>query len=119
MTTEEMIFVMNAYSNGKKIEFRRMNENNWNKTDLPVWDWAHFDYRVRPEPKYAPYDSVEEIDKDKWIVTKDGMAAYRIGAMDTGDDTVYLVSYDWIDLKELFEHYVYEDGTPCGKLVEA
>lgn len=116
--TKYMISVMQACEEGKKIEYRTWGGSDWWIAERPLWNWNNYEYRIKPEPKYVPYDSVSEVDKDKWVVSKDTMAAYRIVAIDRCDCTVYLGGLDWVDLKELFELYHYEDGTLCGKKVE-
>lgn len=72
-TIEEMIAVMKAFIEGKKIEYVSViaNEKIWNLTENPLWNWAIKDYRVKPEPHYVPYDSVVEVDRDKWVRRKD------------------------------------------------
>ena len=62
MTTEEIrdaAKVMEAYANGKKIQFRK-GINEWINTPYPLFNWDKFTYRVKPEPKYRPFESQEE-----------------------------------------------------------
>lgn len=116
MTTREKIVVMQAYEDGKEIEFRSAyTEEEWVRCFKAVWNWAEFDYRIKPEPEYVPYDSVTEVDKDKWVKGKASGRLYRIIEIDPSDNTVYLDG-EWYNLRELFKGY--KDGTPCGKKVE-
>lgn len=117
--TKYMISVMQAYEDGKEIEFRCRKDDAWSACPIPTWNWQHWDYRVKPEPKYVPYDSVEEVEKDKWFKNKFNDILSRIMGLDANDSdsSVRLVS-GWCSLKDLFEYYTYEDGTPCGKKVE-
>lgn len=122
MTTKEKIVVMQAYEDGKKIQWliKGEYEDNWkdiSPSREPIWNWPECDYRIKPEPKYVPYDSVSEVKKHKWVLHKGNKVLYRIIAIDSKDSTVQL-AIGWFNLKELFEYYTYEDGTPCGKLVE-
>lgn len=53
--TERAIEVMQAYLDGKPIEYQRngMSPEFWiavNKYPEPRWDWGMFDYRVKPDP---------------------------------------------------------------------
>lgn len=119
MTTGEMIAVMQAFEDGKEIECMHKDGNIWLRVEHPVWDWPHCDYRIKPEPKYVPYNNVSEVEKGKWIVNKNGSITGQIGAINDFDGTVYLLGYGgWKKLDTLFLNYTYEDGTPCGKLVE-
>lgn len=56
MTTQEMIAVLRAYENGKKVQLNRRNRDyHW--TDCQwghgkeIWDFSSFDYRVKPKPR--------------------------------------------------------------------
>jgi len=52
-TLAEKIEVMQAALDGKEIELVRvvgMSGDNFHYTDTPMFDWASFDYRVKPEP---------------------------------------------------------------------
>lgn len=121
MTIPEMINVMKACEEGKTIQCSYRGENAWIGAANPIWDWDKYDYRIKPEPKYVPYDNISEVDKDKWIKSKSNDILSRIMALDArdSDSSVELRHYGWCSLKELFEYYTYEDGTPCGKKVEA
>lgn len=117
MTIKDMTEVMQAYEEGKKIQFTRKNEDDWSDiVGEPTWNWNHYRYRIKTEPKYVPYDSVSEVDRDKWVKDKTDGILSRIVGLDPIDNAVQF--YGWCSLKELFERYTYEDGSPCGKKVE-
>ena len=44
------IAVMQGAADAKEIQFRLRGESNrWEKTpDVPLWNWAYYDYRVKP-----------------------------------------------------------------------
>lgn len=44
------IGVMQAFKEGKVIEYRNMLGSWYSSTD-PMWNWDKYDYRVKPEPK--------------------------------------------------------------------
>ena len=48
-TLDEMIAVMQAAREGKKIEYRVYKEEKWYEHSHPEWDWTSYDYRVAPE----------------------------------------------------------------------
>lgn len=49
-TTEQMIEVMQAFADGKTIQYRLRNkEGNWWDIKEPMWAWDTSDYRVKPE----------------------------------------------------------------------
>ena len=51
--TKKAIEVMQAYVDGKQIQFKGFANNDypWNDIDDPTWDLGELAYRVKPEPK--------------------------------------------------------------------
>jgi hypothetical protein len=47
MTSDEIIEVVTAFKNGQAIECANRGQNNWG-TGGPTWNFAEFDYRVKP-----------------------------------------------------------------------
>lgn len=132
MTTKEMIEIMQAYEDGKKIESRQVfldEDEPWVDESCPSWNWVGFEYRVKPELKYRPYKDTAEMIADLrergrvwfalsmpliWIRDTDGcswlVTVYR-------HEVVHLSNGICLDMKYLLEDYTYLDGTPCGKEV--
>ena len=50
-TLDEKIKIMQAYKDGKTIEYKEGREKKWKTTTTPVWDWYNWDYRIKEEPK--------------------------------------------------------------------
>lgn len=54
-TLKGKIAVMQAAEAGKPLQIRRRFEekDEWseNEVGLTGWDWVHWDYRIRPEPR--------------------------------------------------------------------
>jgi hypothetical protein len=48
--TAEAIKVMQAYVDGADVEFTR-NGQGWDAAANPAWDWAEFNFRIKPKPK--------------------------------------------------------------------
>lgn len=46
-TIEEKIAIMQAFADGKEIEYLFGINQNWIKCHQPLWDWVHRDYRVK------------------------------------------------------------------------
>lgn len=125
MTTNEMIAVMQAYADGKEIEFRSAyTKEEYVKCFNATWNWAEFDYRIKHDPKpeseYVPYDNVKEVDRDRWVYNKNRRSLHRIGGIGCEDDnTILIIGDGWKSLDKLFRDYTYEDGSICGKKAEA
>lgn len=51
MTNSEIIAIVTAYTEGKKIEFRECRTSIWApiKTHHFLWDFRQYDYRIEPE----------------------------------------------------------------------
>ena len=48
---ESMIEVLQAYKDGKKIEYRIIGSTQWSAIDDPQWHFKGCEYRIAPEPK--------------------------------------------------------------------
>lgn len=49
--TKACIEVMQAYVDGKEIQLRTNQHNEWLTINSPSWDWAAWEYRIKPAPK--------------------------------------------------------------------
>lgn len=52
MSINEMIEILNAYKEGKQIECRfkdRTMRDSWSYIQKPDWNWALYEYRIKPE----------------------------------------------------------------------
>ena len=126
---DEMIEVMQAYKNGEQIEFCYTDEviKVWEDTNgKPLWNWGDTDYRVKPKPKYVPFDTPDEfleaqrvhgevlVDKKNGVkmtayVNKNGIVACAKFFSNT-----WMVS----SLQNILRDYRFKDGTPCGKIID-
>ena len=48
--TEEAIKVMQAWIEGKTIQYRSYRHTEWVELTSPIWDWDCGEYRIKPEP---------------------------------------------------------------------
>lgn len=134
-TTKEKIEVMKAYEEGKVIECRSsgLGWKEWILPQEPAWNWAECDYRVKEEPKYRPYESIEELINDFcersyakrspmgepyiWVKNKETGIKDLITGFDEKSVTVR-IGVSWYSENLIFEDYTYLDGSPCGKKIE-
>ena len=120
MKVSEQIAIMKAYENGKTIEQKRFDGTEWNSIvhveDFP-FDFVANEYRIKPECKYRPYESIEEAFEDAkrhgfWLKHKlSGRICFLTSFLEERN-TIYINSratvcglndYVWLD-----------DGSPCG-----
>lgn len=130
-TTKEKIEVMTAYEEGKKIELYDYDTEEWRELKNDVgWDWIHFDYRVKEEPKYRPYKDTEEMINDFcersgakrskmgepfiWVKYKAEVNIAKCMITSFTDNFAYTPSRKY-SLSELFDDFTYCDGSPIGK----
>lgn len=134
-STKEKIEVMKAYTEGKKIEIKSKQDKNdeWGDIRYSNWDWANYEYRIKPEkkePTYRPYKSQGELLTDFWAKNEKEKIASIFGGLwlkDKENGTEYLVtalnhigSLDiklgetWFTYEQAFERLVYLNDTPFG-----
>lgn len=123
-TTAEKIEIMQAFEQGEAVEFKPNDRSNWDDMDPtlnPPWDWWGTDYRIKSKPVgsgYRPFESMDEFypHRNKWLVGKIERHYGRPVGFD--DEQLYGADGVRITYSELTEHFTFEDGTPCGVLVE-
>lgn len=139
MTREEIkeaAKVMEAYADGKKVQKQDIN-GLWIDCDNPMFDWASFNYRIKPGPKYGPFETQEECWNEMlkhqpfgWIYNKNDSCYYCIISVDEdkielspemqphSETTIkeYYMENSYIDFVTALEDYEYTfaDGTPFG-----
>lgn len=133
---KDLIDIMKSWEEGKTIQY--LHDDDWRDVayNNPLWGLNNT-YRIKPEPEYIPFDSVQELidawdrkypqNKNRpegtmpliWIENK----AYK--------GTVFLITAYYFErdmhdadvgtneadytLKELFEDYTFADGSIIGK----
>ena len=120
MTTEETrkaVKVMEAYANGKKIQYLN-GIDGWVDTSLPLFNWAKHFYRVKPEPKYRLFVSQEECWQEMhkhpdlgWVAAQDSKVIYHINIV--GDGYIHIDGSS-VDFSTAYSEYEFLDGTPFG-----
>jgi hypothetical protein len=56
----ECIKVMQAYIEGKQIQYVDSETEDWADIESPIWNWDTYDYRIKPEPEYRPFKDADE-----------------------------------------------------------
>ena len=124
MKVSEQIAIMKAYEDGKTIEQKRFDRTEWESIvyveDFP-FDFVSNEYRIKPEDKYRPYESVEQAFTDAkkhgfWLKHKlSGRICFLTSFLEERN-TIYINSratvcglddYVWLD-----------DGSPCGVKID-
>lgn len=118
---KELLPIIQAFVKGKTIEFRERGCTLWTESFSPIFNFAIFEYRIKPEPKYRPFKDAEECWAEMykhepfgWVNTKDkGIRLCMSGLNQKSAFTQVGYKYD-----EAFDEFIFADGTPFGVKVE-
>ena len=121
MKVSEQIAIMIAYQDLKTIEQKRFDRTEWESIVYDEnfqFNFSEYEYRIKPVPKYRPYESVDEAFNEAekhgfWVKCKNKESLCTIhdfGVGICGD--LYINGYD--ALKFLNDFVWHDDGSPCG-----
>ena len=59
--------ILQAFSEGKTIQWKYIKGNTslWWDDNNPTFEISDFDYRIKPEPKYRPFNNAREYERNK------------------------------------------------------
>jgi hypothetical protein len=70
----EAAAVMQAYVDGEEVQYspkRGKGSSFWTTTDKPLWNWEHYDYRIKPAKTLRPW-TADEVPLGAWLRSKEG-----------------------------------------------
>lgn len=126
MTHDEIIAVIQAHKEGKPIEWLS-KKSKWKSCEQVSLEIIlhniinnEINYRIAPEPpkpEYVPFESMEEFmpHRNKWFKLKAKTIIMQITGI--GDNGI-MIGVEYFSWENAFLTLTFEDGTPCGKLVE-
>ena len=119
---QDRIDLMQAYVDGKQIQFYSRLEDKWVDTIDP--SWSQFNrYRIKPEPNYRPFRNVEECWQEMqkhqpfgWIKDKEDGHYTMVTTVDAAEGGKCIsISGDHLwTLAETMNIFTFVDGTPFG-----
>ena len=122
MTREEVadcIKVMQAYVEGKQIQYVDSETEDWTNIESPTWNWDIYDYRIKPRPNYRPFKDADECWQEMqkhqpfgWLREKKRNVRTQIGFMNT--EGIQGTSGGSSNYKAFFDCFNFADGTPFG-----
>ena len=121
MKVSEQIAIMKAYEDGKSIERRALFTSEWKSIDNInnyQFNFAEYEYRINPVPKYRPYESVDEAFNEAekhgiWMQNVDRMYLRFIdGFHKNKNSDIFICDYCVDDILDMFVWA--DDGSPCG-----
>ena len=116
----ELLPIIQAYAEGKEIEIFDKTMKMWETAMLPHFDCDPNIYRIKPEPKYRPFKDAKECWQE---MQKHQPFGYTYDWFNNIRDSITKVattgvSYDSptvvISFEEIFDRFVFADGTPFG-----
>lgn len=127
--TKERIAVMQAYVDGKQIQWER-SDGKWAYVPEPSWS-VNANYRIKPEPEYRPFKDADECWQEMlkhqpfgWVKTIANIPElHNISAIFPSAEFPVLLGIDleWdeareysLKLSEMYDLFTFADGTPFG-----
>lgn len=126
---QKLFPILEAIKEGKTIQFKDSDE--WR--DINGDDEGFYlntlveetdKYRIKPEPKYRPFENAEECWKEMrkyepfgWVIKKSNDREYNIQSVLIKEDVLYIRS-SYVELVIAFNDYNFADGIPFGVKVE-
>lgn len=120
--TAERIKIMQAYVDGKRIQYAEDDTDVWHNIDEPDW-YSDYNYRIKPEPRYRPFKDAEECWQEMlnhqpfgWVLFLGSIKNLRFRACISAvyNTTVEISDRPQYDFKDAFEGFTFADGTPFG-----
>ena len=122
---KEFYPILQAYAEGKVIECRTKPSaiegtdvpNEWQEMKV-IEFWGNIEYRIKPEPKFRPFNNKEECWKEMlrhnplgWFKDKKAKEFFALNCISDKDPNIKTYEY-------LFNDCVFMDGSICGVIVE-
>lgn len=121
MKVSEQIAIMTAYLDCKTIEVKRHDRTEWESIVYDEdfqFDFVMNEYRIKPECKYRPYESVEEAFNEAekhgfWVKSKDKYSLCFIDSFElAGNGDIYI---GHCHAGAFIEKFLWlDDNSPCG-----
>lgn len=115
---KELLPIIQAFAEGKTIEFRTNSISKWIETTTPNFDLLH-EYRIKPEPKYRPFRTKEECWNEMlkhqpfgWMKSK-FLKHFKYIVHITDNSCVFVHSFG-ITFEDMYKECTFADGTPFG-----
>lgn len=128
--TAERIKIMQAYVDGKRIQYAEDDTDVWHNIDEPDW-YSDYEYRIKPEPEYRPFKDADECWQEMlkhepfgWVKAIANIPElHNISAIFPSAEFPVLLGIDLeegeareysLKLSEMYDLYTFADGAPFG-----
>ncbi len=111
---KDLLPIIQAFAEGKVIQIRTNSISKWIETTTPTFDLLH-EYRIKPEPKYRPFENGEECLKEMFKHQPYGWVKYKeTKSLITEVSPICVTIGKNYYFKEAKEVFTFTDGTPFG-----
>lgn len=115
---KELLPIVQAFAEGKQIEIKTKEGKSWStleEDDIQYLDFKKCDFRIKPEPKYRPFNDAEEcwtemLKHQPVGYIKDENDVYNIVKI-RGNSII--IGYTYYNYTEALG-FTFIDGTPFG-----
>lgn len=111
---KELLPIITAFTEGKPIEVM-ITSGRWIEMDNPIFNDDPKKYRIKPEPKYRPFNNTEECWQEMQKHSPFGWVKYK---SERSKYSIYCNVDNNADFEADFDDYEFSDGTPFGTLKE-
>ena len=114
---KEILPIMEAYLKGKTVQIK--SKDKWADLHEPGFCASIDKYRIKPEPKYRPFENQEEC----WQEMQKHQPFGWVKRIDTGNfehiksvcqETIEFIVTNAYLYEDAFKYYKFPDGTPFG-----
>lgn len=123
---KELLPLIKAFAEGKTIE--ELDPNGiWKEAKNPIFTdsliYSCVEYRIKPEPKYRPFESQEECWEEMlkhqpfgWLKAKESKSVALIGNVCQDKEVliIWALNHETNYASDLFNDWVFADGTSFG-----
>lgn len=123
----ELLPIIKAYAEGRIIESSSITDVSkaWREvTEFPVGMIKYFKFRIKPEPKYHPFEDIEECWQEMqkhqpfgWVRAKEDKSLSLITLMISERD-IFINCIGGSTMYDLMEKFTFADGAVFGILEE-
>lgn len=116
---KELLPIIQAFADGKTIQCRTKNRPWFDLLDNKLEMCGFFEYRIKPEPKYRPFNDQEECWNEMlkhqpfgWVKDTSNRTPYSILEV-INEGCVF--PYDPVmPFDDIYKYYTFADGKPFG-----
>lgn len=122
---KQLLPIIQAYAEGKTVQLRE--RSNCPNCYVDLGNSVHFDtypveyYRIKPEPKYRPFENAEECWEEMqkhqpfgWIKCNDNLVKSKFIHIDSIRNNEASILDTYFNYTELNKFYSFVDGIPFG-----